>query len=283
MNTRPNSCYLYDIIGLQKSSARDMPLGRSTFLTWTEENSSLCVNFFIIIIMFLLLKSLVQLCACFFNTFPDCKNAGMSKNPNFLEQVSSHFGKADGVIVGCHSGGRSLRATAELLDAVCNPLPTKLFLTFEAYLLIFFSFNKYYLGITAGFHGSQRFFRRLFCLGPEWSSYTRLIMTHRSPPYLSFRIWCLLSFSLIIKYIRRVCFPGVNWTTFSLSLCACSYYSCCVGNLYNIYMNWVLCWLHRNVLLFIYTVWLKSTKNWKSSMRKWSWDARTNSQRKQWI
>ncbi|XP_013612866.1 thiosulfate sulfurtransferase 16, chloroplastic isoform X2 [Brassica napus] len=44
-------------------------------------------------------------------------NRGMSKNPNFLEQVSSHFGKADEVLVGCQSGGRSLRATAELLDA----------------------------------------------------------------------------------------------------------------------------------------------------------------------
>lgn len=53
--------------------------------------------------------------------FPDCKkNAGMSKNPNFLEQVSSHFGKADEVLVGCQSGGRSLRATAELLDAVTH-------------------------------------------------------------------------------------------------------------------------------------------------------------------
>uniref|UniRef100_M4F7Y0 Rhodanese domain-containing protein n=1 Tax=Brassica campestris TaxID=3711 RepID=M4F7Y0_BRACM len=41
----------------------------------------------------------------------------MSKNPNFLEQVSSHFGKGDEVLVGCQSGGRSLRATAELLDA----------------------------------------------------------------------------------------------------------------------------------------------------------------------
>ncbi|CAH8353547.1 unnamed protein product [Eruca vesicaria subsp. sativa] len=44
-------------------------------------------------------------------------NSGMSKNPNFLEQVSSHFGQADEVIVGCQGGGRSLKATAELLDA----------------------------------------------------------------------------------------------------------------------------------------------------------------------
>ncbi|ESQ31076.1 hypothetical protein EUTSA_v10005068mg [Eutrema salsugineum] len=44
-------------------------------------------------------------------------SAGMSKNPSFLEQVSSHFGEADKIIVGCQSGGRSLKATAELLDA----------------------------------------------------------------------------------------------------------------------------------------------------------------------
>ncbi|ESQ31075.1 hypothetical protein EUTSA_v10005068mg [Eutrema salsugineum] len=44
-------------------------------------------------------------------------DSGMSKNPSFLEQVSSHFGEADKIIVGCQSGGRSLKATAELLDA----------------------------------------------------------------------------------------------------------------------------------------------------------------------
>ena len=55
------------------------------------------------------------------------------------------------------------------------------------------------------------------------------MMTHRSPPS-SFRILCLLSFSLIINTSAE-CFPGVKWTTFSLLLCACSYYSCCTHDL----------------------------------------------------
>uniref|UniRef100_A0A1J3J9K1 Thiosulfate sulfurtransferase 16, chloroplastic n=1 Tax=Noccaea caerulescens TaxID=107243 RepID=A0A1J3J9K1_NOCCA len=44
-------------------------------------------------------------------------NRGMSKNPNFLEQVSSHFKQSDEILVGCQSGGRSFKATADLLDA----------------------------------------------------------------------------------------------------------------------------------------------------------------------
>ncbi|XP_010444848.1 PREDICTED: thiosulfate sulfurtransferase 16, chloroplastic-like isoform X2 [Camelina sativa] len=43
--------------------------------------------------------------------------SGMSKNPDFLEQVSSHFGKSDDIIVGCQSGARSFIATTDLLDA----------------------------------------------------------------------------------------------------------------------------------------------------------------------
>ncbi|XP_010466079.1 PREDICTED: thiosulfate sulfurtransferase 16, chloroplastic isoform X2 [Camelina sativa] len=43
--------------------------------------------------------------------------SGMSKNPDFLEQVSSHFGQSDDIIVGCQSGGRSFIATTDLLDA----------------------------------------------------------------------------------------------------------------------------------------------------------------------
>ncbi|KFK28263.1 hypothetical protein AALP_AA8G494200 [Arabis alpina] len=43
--------------------------------------------------------------------------SGMSKNPDFLEQVSSHFGQSDQILVGCKGGGRSLKATAQLLDA----------------------------------------------------------------------------------------------------------------------------------------------------------------------
>ncbi|XP_020081341.1 thiosulfate sulfurtransferase 16, chloroplastic-like isoform X1 [Ananas comosus] len=43
--------------------------------------------------------------------------SGMSKNPNFLEEVSSVFGKDDEIIVGCQSGKRSLMAATELSSA----------------------------------------------------------------------------------------------------------------------------------------------------------------------
>lgn len=56
----------------------------------------------------------------------DCEAAGMSKNPDFLEQVSSHFGKFDEIIVGCQSGGRSSKATTDLLDAVSSRQSLKL-------------------------------------------------------------------------------------------------------------------------------------------------------------
>ncbi|XP_010266069.1 PREDICTED: thiosulfate sulfurtransferase 16, chloroplastic isoform X2 [Nelumbo nucifera] len=42
--------------------------------------------------------------------------AGMTKNPNFLKEVSSHFGKDTEIIVGCQSGKRSLMAATELLS-----------------------------------------------------------------------------------------------------------------------------------------------------------------------
>ncbi|KAJ4714107.1 Rhodanese domain-containing protein [Melia azedarach] len=43
--------------------------------------------------------------------------SGMSKNPKFLEQVSSQFGRYDEIIVGCQSGKRSMMAATELLAA----------------------------------------------------------------------------------------------------------------------------------------------------------------------
>ncbi|XP_021907898.1 thiosulfate sulfurtransferase 16, chloroplastic-like [Carica papaya] len=43
--------------------------------------------------------------------------SGMTKNTNFLDQVSSHFGKYDEIIVGCQLGKRSLMAAADLLAA----------------------------------------------------------------------------------------------------------------------------------------------------------------------
>ncbi|KAK2981265.1 hypothetical protein RJ640_028630 [Escallonia rubra] len=43
--------------------------------------------------------------------------SGMKKNPNFLEEVSSHLGKDDEVIVGCQAGKRSLMAATDLLSA----------------------------------------------------------------------------------------------------------------------------------------------------------------------
>eukprot|EP00268_Persea_americana_P057301 TRINITY_DN6855_c0_g2_i1.p1 TRINITY_DN6855_c0_g2~~TRINITY_DN6855_c0_g2_i1.p1 ORF type:complete len:179 (+),score=29.94 TRINITY_DN6855_c0_g2_i1:502-1038(+) len=42
---------------------------------------------------------------------------GMSKNPNFLEEVSSLFGKDNEIIVGCQSGKRSLMAATDLSSA----------------------------------------------------------------------------------------------------------------------------------------------------------------------
>ncbi|XP_077246749.1 sulfurtransferase protein 16 [Tasmannia lanceolata] len=39
---------------------------------------------------------------------------GMTKNPNFVEEVSSQFGKDDEIIVGCQSGKRSLMAATDL-------------------------------------------------------------------------------------------------------------------------------------------------------------------------
>ncbi|GAV78578.1 Rhodanese domain-containing protein [Cephalotus follicularis] len=42
--------------------------------------------------------------------------SGMKKNPDFVKEVSSHFGKYDEIIVGCQSGKRSLLAATDLLD-----------------------------------------------------------------------------------------------------------------------------------------------------------------------
>ncbi|VVB18398.1 unnamed protein product [Arabis nemorensis] len=55
--------------------------------------------------------------ACGAINVPYLNREAMSKNPNFLEQVSSHFGQSDQIVVGCQSGGRSMKATTELLDA----------------------------------------------------------------------------------------------------------------------------------------------------------------------
>lgn len=43
--------------------------------------------------------------------------AGMAKNSGFLEQVSAIFRREDEIIIGCHSGRRSLMAAAELCSA----------------------------------------------------------------------------------------------------------------------------------------------------------------------
>ncbi|KAJ3691293.1 hypothetical protein LUZ61_020457 [Rhynchospora tenuis] len=43
--------------------------------------------------------------------------SGMSKNPKFLDQVSSIFSQDDEIIVGCQSGKRSLMAATELHSA----------------------------------------------------------------------------------------------------------------------------------------------------------------------
>ncbi|MQM17269.1 hypothetical protein Taro_050238, partial [Colocasia esculenta] len=43
--------------------------------------------------------------------------SGMTKNPKFLEEVSSIFGKDDEIIVGCQMGKRSLMAATDLTSA----------------------------------------------------------------------------------------------------------------------------------------------------------------------
>ena len=43
--------------------------------------------------------------------------AGMQPNPDFVSDVEAHFGKDDKLVLGCRSGGRSLRAAQMLLAA----------------------------------------------------------------------------------------------------------------------------------------------------------------------
>ncbi|TKY70281.1 Rhodanese domain-containing protein 15 [Spatholobus suberectus] len=43
--------------------------------------------------------------------------SGMTKNSNFLREVSSHFRKDDEIIVGCQLGKRSMMAASDLLAA----------------------------------------------------------------------------------------------------------------------------------------------------------------------
>lgn len=43
--------------------------------------------------------------------------SGMTKNPHFLAEVTSHFRKDDEIIVGCQSGKRSMMAATDLLVA----------------------------------------------------------------------------------------------------------------------------------------------------------------------
>lgn len=42
---------------------------------------------------------------------------GMTKNPDFLDQVSRHFSEDDEILVGCQSGKRSFMATTDLQAA----------------------------------------------------------------------------------------------------------------------------------------------------------------------
>ncbi|KAJ0040478.1 hypothetical protein Pint_28597 [Pistacia integerrima] len=43
--------------------------------------------------------------------------SGMTKNPEFLKEVSAYFGKYDEILVGCELGKRSLMAATDLLAA----------------------------------------------------------------------------------------------------------------------------------------------------------------------
>ncbi|KAF8410753.1 hypothetical protein HHK36_003290 [Tetracentron sinense] len=40
----------------------------------------------------------------------------MTNNPNFVEEVSPHFGKDNEIIVGCQTGKRLLMVTTDLLS-----------------------------------------------------------------------------------------------------------------------------------------------------------------------
>lgn len=42
--------------------------------------------------------------------------SGMTKNPSFINEVASQFGKDDEIIIGCQSGKRSFMAAADLLS-----------------------------------------------------------------------------------------------------------------------------------------------------------------------
>ncbi|PQM34524.1 rhodanese-like domain-containing protein 19 mitochondrial isoform X1 [Prunus yedoensis var. nudiflora] len=44
------------------------------------------------------------------------EEAGRVKNPEFLTQISSILKKQDHLVVGCNSGGRSLKACVDLLN-----------------------------------------------------------------------------------------------------------------------------------------------------------------------
>ncbi|OIV92667.1 hypothetical protein TanjilG_18018 [Lupinus angustifolius] len=46
--------------------------------------------------------------------------SGMTKNPDFVKEVSSHFRKDDEILVGCQLGKRSMMAANNLLAAVSN-------------------------------------------------------------------------------------------------------------------------------------------------------------------
>ncbi|KAF8393658.1 hypothetical protein HHK36_021904 [Tetracentron sinense] len=48
------------------------------------------------------------------------EDQGMTNNPNFVEEVSPHFGKDNEIIVGCQTGKRLLMVTTDLLSAVFN-------------------------------------------------------------------------------------------------------------------------------------------------------------------
>ncbi|KAF8407686.1 hypothetical protein HHK36_006821 [Tetracentron sinense] len=47
---------------------------------------------------------------------------GMTNNPNFVEEVSPHFGKDNEIIVGCQTGKRLLMVTTDLLSTALTPL-----------------------------------------------------------------------------------------------------------------------------------------------------------------
>ncbi|CAJ2646708.1 unnamed protein product [Trifolium pratense] len=60
---------------------------------------------------------------CWFCLAAMASFSGMTKNSNFVKEVSSQFRKEDEIIVGCQLGKRSMMAATDLLASVSISMP----------------------------------------------------------------------------------------------------------------------------------------------------------------